>query len=199
MSQPEELRVREAADRFIKRFRKTLDFSTVFDEAFVAGSIQRLRKAGFFQSMNLTPQLVESLDQSVLEQAYKAFMNYYYLKAVYELGIGKNESIPPDVAAALSTSKFYNLLSDEGSGDLKITTPRELDEFVNDLSNVAKLYKSHLSPNIFESAAYKAGLKTINTQRRGIEIRDGDESLGVEKGTKVYEVQKDIFNFFSLR
>src|ERR1700741_1273579 len=56
MSRQEEMRVQEAADRFITRFRETLDFGAVFDEAFAADPIRRLRKTGFFKSMNLSPQ-----------------------------------------------------------------------------------------------------------------------------------------------
>lgn len=197
MSPQEALRVKEAADRFIRRFRQTLDFGAAFDEEFVSDAIKRLRRAGFFQSMNMSPQLVEKLNDPALERAYKAFMNYYYLKAVYDLGVGESESTPPEVTAVIRTSKFSSLLSDEGSGDsIMITTQQQLDEFVNDLSNVAKLYRGHLSQNVFDSSTYKAGLKTINKQRSSLQIRDGYESLGVGKGTKVYETERDVFTFF---
>jgi hypothetical protein len=39
-------------------------------------------------------------------------------------------------------------------------------------------------------------VRAINKERRALQIRDGYESLGVKKGTKVYEVEQDIFNFF---
>jgi hypothetical protein len=147
--------------------------------------------------MNLSPQLVESLEEPALEKTYKAFMNYYYLKAVYDLGIGRNDSTPPDIAAALRRSKFSNLLSDEGSGDsITIATRRELDEFDNDLSNIARLYKGHLTPDVFDSPAYKERLKALKPPRPRLQVRDGNESLGVGKGTKVYELERDIFTLF---
>src|SRR5215475_8185594 len=115
MTPQEARRVEEAADRFIKRFRETLDFGAVFDEMFVVDAIQRLRKTGFFESMNISQQLIESLDNAMLKRTYKAFMNYYYLKAAYDLGVGDGSSAPPEIDTVIRTSKFYDLLSDEGS------------------------------------------------------------------------------------
>jgi hypothetical protein len=190
-------RIGEAADRFIKRFRETLDFGKVFDEMFVSDAVQRLRSAGFFRGINISDQLVQNLDEAALKRIYAAFMSFYYLKAVYDLGVGKDEDVPPEVAAALRASKFHNLLSNEGSGDSPtITTRQELEEYVADLNNIAALYRRHLTSDVFDSPAYKAGLKAINKQRTTLQTRDGDESLGVGKGTKVYAVEKDIFTFF---
>lgn len=197
MSPQQARRVEEAADRFIARFREKLDFGVVFDEMFVADAIQRLRKAGFFQNMNLSPELVEKLDDATLKRTYKAFMNYYYLKAAYDLGVGKDGSTPPEVTAVIKASKFSNLLSDEGSGDATIRTQEELEQFVTDLNNIAASYKKHLPQNVFDSPTYKASLKTLNTEgRRVLRIRDGYEDFGVREGTKVYMVEQDIFIIF---
>jgi hypothetical protein len=190
-------RVEVAADRFIGRFRETLDFGVLFDEMFVADAIQRLRKASFFQNMNLSPQLVERLDDATLKRTYKAFMNYYYLKAVYDLGVGKDESTPPEVAAVIKASKFSNLFSDEGSGDATITTQEELEQFVTDLNDIAASYKNHLAQNVFDFPTYKASLKTLNIEgRRVLRIKNGYEDFGVREGTKVYAVEQDIFIIF---
>lgn len=85
----------------------------------------------------------------------------------------------------------------EGGGDLiTIATRQELNEFISDLSNIGALYKAHLSPNVFDSAAYKERIRGHSQPRRRLRIRDGYESFGVAKGTKVYELEKDIFTFF---
>ncbi len=197
MSPQEARRIEEAADRFVRRFRETLDFGAVFDEMFVADAVQRLRKAGFFRSMNISPQLVERLDDATLERTYKAFMSYYYLKAAYDLGVGKGESTPPEVAAVIKASKFSNLLSDEGSGDAIITTREEVEQFVADLNNIAALYKKHLPQSVFDSTTYKASLTAINKDKHSqVKVRNGYEDFGVEEGTKVYAVEQDIFIFF---
>lgn len=190
--------VEKAADRFVGRFRERLDFGAVFDEMFVTDAIQRLRKAGFFESSGIIPQLVERLDDATLKRIYKAFMNYYYLKAVYDLGVGKNESTPPEVAAVIKASKFFNLLSDTGSVDAPdITTREELEQFVVDLSNIAAMYKKRLPRNVFDSPTYNTSLKAINMDKRStVRIRDGYEDFGVKEGVKVYEVEQDIFIIF---
>jgi hypothetical protein len=197
ISTQEARRIEEAANRFIKRFRETLDFGKVFDEMFVSDAVQRLRKVGFFRGINIGEQVVQNLDDAALKQTYTAFMSYYYMKAVYDLGVGRDEDVPPEVAAALRASKFHNLISNEGSGDSPtITTRQELEEYIADLNNIASLYRGHVSPNVFDSPAYKMGLKAINRSRDTLQTRDGDESLGVKKGTKVYAVDKDIFTLF---
>lgn len=198
MSSQEALRVEQAADRFVKRFRQTLDLSVLFDEMFVGDAIQRLRQAGFFRSMNMGPQLVEKLDDPTLTRTYKAFMNYYYLKAVYDLGVRKGQDTPVEVTAVISTSKFFNLLSDGGSGDSPVMTSRqELDQFVADIENIAASYRKHLPQDFFKTRTYKENLKLINKPEETLpRIHDGYETLGVAKGTKVYEIEQDIFTFF---
>lgn len=196
ISRTEDARVQEAADRFIKRFRQTLDFGTVFDEMFVQDAIRRLRTGQFFSSINLTPQLIESLDDQELERVYKAFMNSYYLRAVYDLGVGKNNTPPPDVEAVVKASKFANLLSNEGSGDAMIATRQEFEDFVREMTNIAGLYKAHLTPKVFASAAYKTRVRALYKSGGQVAITDGLEDFGVAKGTKVYQLDKDLFQFF---
>jgi hypothetical protein len=197
-SQPAVRRAEAAANRFIKRFRETLDFGLVFDEMFVSDAVQRLRNAGFFRGINISERLVQNLDEAALERTYKAFMNYYYLKAAYDLGVGKEEGAPPEVAAALRASKFHNLLSDEGSGDSPtITTRHELEEYVADLNNIAALYRQQLPQNVFDSATYKTSLKAINKDKHSqVRVRNGYEDFGIKEGTKVYTLEQDIFIFF---
>jgi hypothetical protein len=198
MSSQEARRIEEAADRFIKRFRETLEFGIVFDEMFVSDAVQRLRNVGFFQGINISEQLVQNLDETALKRTYKAFMSYYYLKAAYDLGVGKDEGEPPEVVAALRASKFHNLLSDEGSGDSPtITTRQELEEYVADLNNIAALYRQQLPQNVFDSPTYKARLTAIKKDKRSqVRIRNGYEDYGIKEGVKVYEVEQDIFIFF---
>jgi len=191
--------VEKAADRFVERFREMLDFGAVFDDMFVTDAIQRLRKAGFFENSDIIiPRLIERLDDATLKRIYKAIMNYYYIKAVYDLGVGKDESAPPEVAAVIKASRFFNLLSDTGSGDAPaITTREELEQFVVDLSNIAAMYKKRLPRNVFDSPTYNASLKAINLDKRSpVRIRDGYEGFGVREGVKVYEVEQDIFIIF---
>lgn len=197
MSPQEARRVEEAADRFIRRFRETLDFGTVFDEMFVSDAIQRLRKTGFFRGVNVSQQLVEQLDDATLERVYKAVMNFYYLNGVYDLSVGK-ESAPPEVTAALRSSKYLSTLADEEGGEPPtITTRQELEQYVADLNNVAALYKQRLPSDVFTSPAYKASLKAINKDKRSpVRIRNGYEDFGIKEGTKVYAVEQDIFIFF---
>jgi hypothetical protein len=51
-----------------------------------------------------------------------------------------------------------------------------------------KSIKSHKVPTC------KTNVKAINKEGKRVQVRDGYESLGVGKGTKVYEVETDIFH-----
>jgi hypothetical protein len=188
----EEARVQQAANRFIKRFRKTLDFSTVFDELFARDAVRYLRRTEFLTMINLTPQLIDTLDDADLKRAYKAFMNCFYLRAFYDFGVGKDDKTPPDVEAVVKVSKFSNLLSDEGSGDTLITTRQEFEDFVKELTRLAALYKRHLTPKVFASAAYKDRVDSDSY----FQVSDGSEHFGIAKGTKIYRLDKDLFKFF---
>ena len=204
-SHQETLRAKEEADRFVSRFRETLDFGLVFDEMSVSNSVRRMREAKFFESMYLSAKLVDSVDDATLRRAYKAFMNVYYLKTAYDISIrpiAGNEqkgdpSLPQEIASAMSSSKYLSVLLDEGVKDAPYaTTRKELRQFIGDFNRVAALYRKHLPRDFFNSETYKANVKVINKEGGRVQIRDGYESLGVGKETKVYEVDTDIFTFF---
>jgi hypothetical protein len=198
------LRVNEAAQRFITRFRETLDFGLVFDEMSASNAVGRMRKAKFFESMNLGAKLLDSVDDAALRGAYKAVMNVYYLQAAYNLSIRSlagNEHkgdppLPPEITSAMRSSRYLSVLLEEGAKDAPFATTREeLEQFVGDFTRVAALYKKHLPPDFFNSETYKANVEAINKEGESVQIRDGYDTMGVRKGTKVYEVDKDIFTF----
>lgn len=196
LSRLEIRRVQDAADRFIKRFHETLDFKTVYKETFLIDSIHRHRIANFFSELNIANELVIRLDDKTLERVYVANMNEIYLKAIYDAGV--SEETPLDVLAVIEGSKFNNLLSDQGSGDLPIIDSREdLEQFIDDLGKVARLYKKHIPKNVFRLARYKENLKAINKDKRSnVGVFDGYEELGIKAGTKVYTIEQEMFIFF---
>ena len=205
ISRQEEMRVQEAADRFIIRFHSTLDFGLVFDEIAVSNAVRRMREATFFESMSLSAKLVDSVDDATLMRAYKALMNMYYLKTAYDLTIrpiaGNEQNgdppLPQEISSALSSSKYLSALLKGGAQNPPdATTRQELEQFVADLNRVAALYKKYLPSDFFKAETYKANVKAINQEGEGVQINNGFESYGVSTGTKVYEVNKDIFTFF---
>jgi hypothetical protein len=204
-SREDELRVKKAADRFVSRFRETLDFGLVFDELSSAEAFPRLCKARVFESIFLGPKPVDSIDDAALKRGYKAFMNFYYLKFAYDLSarpIAGNEHdggvpLPPDVLSATQASRYLKWLVEDDSQDATYATTREeLDQFIAELERVAALLKKHLPANFFDSETYKANLEVINRNDGRVKVRDGFESLGVAEGTRVYEINQDVFTFF---
>lgn len=204
MSPQEARRVEEAADRFVRRFRETLDFGTVFEEMAASNALQILRKIDFFRSINISPQLVAKLDEATLRRVYKAYMNEYYLRGAYDLSVEPPDGVksgspppPPEITAMISASKYRPLLAAGWDGSLPtITTKAELEEYLSDLNKVAALYRSHLSSETFNSPTYKAAIKRVN-EYRDVDFRavSGVPELGVDANVKAYVIEKDFFIF----
>src|SRR6185437_8518836 len=106
-----ERRAGQVADRFVNRFRKTLDFG-------VAWKAFRLSDPSCTQRAN--GMLIESdygrlkLSSRTIEKLYIATMNYYYLKSVYDLSLAPIDSqyesddslTPNEVKVIQNRSKF---------------------------------------------------------------------------------------------
>jgi hypothetical protein len=198
-------RADQAADQFIKQFHETLDFGVAFDEVAISDAIQRLRKNRFFQSLDLSDSLAEEIDDATARRLYKAFMNFYYLRVVYSASIKvgfvdiDRAPLPQDIRGALQHShQLSNLLLTNSTDDPpKVMTMQELTQYITDLEQIAKLYKKHLPPDVFNSPIYKTNIKALEKERgRSLEIERGDDYFGVEDYTEVYVINRDIFTLY---
>ena len=198
----EAMRVKAAADHFVRRFHATLDFRTVFEEMFVSDAGQRLRKSNFFEGLNIKDELVTRLDDSRLRGIYEGFMNLYYLRMIYDFGQplsqdpkSSDSHLPLEIISAIKSSPFKELLSDPVTTDSPVIGEEtQLTSFMKDLKRVADLYRKHLPRQVFNSRNYKANVRELNyTRKVGFQIKNGFPELGVPDNTKVYVYEKDIF------
>ena|SRR5215204_1381759 len=189
MSQDAKRRASAVADRFLIRFRETLDFGTVFDEMGSSNALLGLRSTKFFEGFQFDPDLLHRTDDASLGRAYKAMMNVYYLGMLYSISkcTGEQEpKIPEDIEAALKASKF---------SDATIKTAQEMEEYISLNNQLAALYKKHLSRDVFESAAYGKKFARIEKQREKDHVAFNNyEDFGVPKGYPVYLAQRDFFS-----
>jgi len=204
MTEHEYERVKQAADHFVQRFHQTLDFATAFNEMKANNAIKVLRHADFFKSINMSQKLIDELDDATLERTYKAYMNEYYLRGAYDLSMEPLESganariqVPPEVEAAIKSSKYEPLLAAGWSGDLPtINTLRELDDYLQDLEFIASLYRKHLSNETFNSVSYKAGINRVNRYRSTkSRVMNGLPEFGISSKVKAYVIERDYFIF----
>ncbi len=202
MSAMELERSNKSADQFIEEFRKTLDFGSPYEKFFVKNSIQILKKHGFFNIVSQDKKFIRKLDDATLKRVYITEMNYYYLVLVHDLArykeLGRDSSNDdelsdkPHVLALQEAERRYRRSND----DLNIRTRNELEKYLKELNNVIDLYRENLSQDVFDSVQYKQGVKQINDfQKMVTSVSLLPSGFGFKKNTKVYSLQKDIFNF----
>jgi hypothetical protein len=198
-------RVNEAADRFLRRFRETLDFETAFGEMAATNAVQRLGARKLADLLDLSRQLANEVDEGTLNRAYMASMNFIYLRAVYNFSIEYNGRIDEDhvplpdelVSAIRGSRQLRHLLSDDVEDAPTVSTPQDLRQYIADMEHVAALYKKHLPPHVFESPTYKANIKMLGKNRgRAIEVDSGDDYFNIKEDTKVYTAQRDMFTIY---
>src|SRR5262245_25714968 len=85
----QKLRAERVADRFVQRFRQTLDFGTVW-KAFRVSDPSCTHRANGMLTQSAYEQL--KLSGPTVEKLYVAVMNYYYLQAVHELSLERIDS-----------------------------------------------------------------------------------------------------------
>lgn len=197
MTQGDRQRASEAADRFLMRFRESLDFGTVFDEMGSPKAMVGLRNTGFFEEFQFNPDLTHRLDDASLRRAYKAMMNVYYLGMLYNISKcdgGKAPELPKDIKALLKESTFTGA-EDTDDSRSKINTTQDLEEYVSLNETLAILYKKHLPPGAFETPAYKKKFARLDRQREKDHVAFSNyESFGIPKGSPIYLAQRDFFS-----
>lgn len=204
---PVDLRqVDQIANYFIHRFHETLDFGIAFDEVAVPDAVQRLQRARFFQTLDLSDSLAEEMDSVTAGRLYKVFMSFYYLRGIYAISIKvgltdiERAPLPAEIREAIQNSHLRFTLTDSVEDPPKITTAQELKQYIADLEHIARLYKKHLPRNVFNSPTYKANVETFNRDRgKPVQIFNGYEQLGINKDEKVYVVRRDIFTLYIIR
>ena len=191
--------VSESANQFIEIFHKTLDFGIAFDKMYVSDAIPKMRKSHYFQSIELNSELEATADDAVLEEYYKVFMNYYYLNGLCNIG-DEADTIPPEVAEFIKSTKFAKIILNENSDDKVITTVEEIKQFTTELNNIVDLYRKCIPKDTFKSKKYKTMLKKLTIkQSPNLEILDGYEDFGIKKGAKVYLLERDLFIFYFVK
>jgi hypothetical protein len=199
-------RASEATDRFIARFRETLDFGAAFDEVAAPNFLQGLRNTRFFENFGVNENLVRNSDAATLRRLYKAIMNVHYLGAVYNSSIGAQAEcgseqevvLPDEVRAAYAESRLFRSLSAGNNEDAPvINTRQDLEEYIALQNRVAVLLRRHLPSNVFNSPAYRRSVAALGQVRQsGVTVRNGYEDFGIPQSSPVYVVQRDLFTVY---
>jgi hypothetical protein len=197
-------RAEAAADLFIRRFRETRDFGRVFDELTVSDAFQRLRRAGELISFGLDESLAKEIDERTAVRFYKALMNLIYLRSVYAMSrkVGVivdpyRARLPRALRRVVNKSKQLRFIYSHSIEDFpSITNQRDLQQFIADMERMSALYRKLLPRGVFNSAAYRANVGQLESERGDhYGVDEGDDYYGIAETVEVYGLCRDIFCF----
>ena len=199
----EKLRQAErTADRFVERFRQTLDFETVWREFQVSDASCTYKTTDLY-SKNDYERL--KFSDALLERLYIAYMNYFYLSYAYGLSIirmGNDDSnlseekiIPKEIQAAERKTKYIEV-GDEGRP--RPQNAKEVEEMIAELNRLAKLWRKHMPRNIMRTATWRANIKYL-LNKGGVThlaVDSGKANLCIPDNIKYYIVDRGLFYFY---
>jgi hypothetical protein len=185
-------RAGQVADRFVNRFRATLDFGTAW-KAFRMSDPSCTHRANGILDQSDYERL--KLNSRTIEKLYIATMNYYYLMAVHDLSLApiasqseSDDSLTPnEVKVILKRSKFFQ------NDDRKLRSAREVGELISTLDRLSALYRKDMPAGVMKSPAWGANQKYLMA---GSGMVNGDETFCVPEKTRVYIVDRGLFYFY---
>lgn len=184
----------QTAQSFVEAYRKKRDFTDCFQTFFVSDAVERMKRAGFFRSMDLDPDLIQSATNDELAHAYVAMMNYHFASLAYEF----NYPTPPVPQELTSHKVEYRYLSSViGNSEVTtaVATKQDLARFTREFEYAAEVYRRLLPRDAFNSSAYKRRIAQNRTADR-LDKLNGLPDFGVPKGTVVFALSKDMFDFY---
>lgn len=190
-------RAGEVADRFVNRFRATLDFGMAW-KAFRLSHPSCTHRAN--GNLNESDYQRLKLSCQTIEKLYIATMNLYYLTAVHDLSLApigsqsdSDDSLTPnEVKVLLKRSKFFQ------NDDRKPQHAKEVDELISTYDELSALYRKDMPAGAMKSPAWRANQKYL-IARNGMDHEDAldaDATFCVPPKTRVDIVNRGLFYFY---
>ncbi len=190
-------RAGQVADRFVNRFRATLDFGVAW-KAFRLSDPSCTHRANGILTQSDYERL--KLSSRTIEKLYIATMNYYYLMNVHDLSFAgidsrsdsDDSSTPNQVKLIVKRSKFFQ------NDERQIQNAQEVGELISTFDHLSALYRKDMPAGAMRSPAWRANQKYLigssGTDHEG--VLDGIEIFCVPQKTKVYIVDRGLFYFY---
>ena len=192
-----ERRAGQVADRFVNRFRATLDFGMAW-KAFRLSDPSCTHRAN--GNLNESDYERLKLSSRTIEKLYIAMMNYYYLMAVHDLSLARigpqsdpDDSLTPnEVKVIVKRSKFFQ------NDDRKPQNAKEVGELISTFDQLSALYRKNMPAGAMKSPAWRANQKYLIASS-GMDpggALNGSETFCVPQKTRVYIVNRGLFYFY---
>jgi len=192
-----ERRAGQVADRFVNRFRATLDFGMAW-KAFRLSDPSCTHRANGVLNQSDYERL--KLNSRTIEKLYMATMNLHYLMGVHELSLARIDSqsdyddslTPNEVKVIEKRSKFFQ------NDDRKPQNAKEVRELISTLDQLSAAYRKDMPAGAMKSPAWRENQKYLIASSaidHGGAL-NGDATFCVPEKTKVYIVDRGLFYFY---
>lgn len=192
------------ADKFVRRFLETLDFSVPYNEFFTQDRNLRSKNARVLRGG--LRMKVETVPDQSLDRFYTEFMNYYFLSNIWDLTKKQSkgrrqDSMPSEIATAIKGSNYFRMTMSDGAsccdnGEDELRTRAEVFQFTKDATRINALFRKYMPPNSTSSQIYKQNIKKLTVNLEKSSVTMGHPSMGVSDDRPVYRVERGLFFFY---
>lgn len=203
-------RAEQLADRFVQRFKETLDFEVVYREFFPVDLKERLPNSMATWGLEEHQEMLKKISPAEAEQAYIAFMNIYYVAGLYHINVLTQEEegndeinletvYPPELVETMKRPSFGAFFAEcfkdnsHGSSLDILQSAESIKRYIKDAPHLISLFRKYMPPQPFDSENYKAYLKELVWDGRETSVKEGDDYFGVNEATTVYQVYREMF------
>ena len=184
----------QTARSFVEAYRKGRDFKDCFQAFFVRDAVERMKLAGFFESMDMDRALIQDATTDELTRAYVAVMNYHFASLAYEFNF-PNGPVPRELTSHKEDYRYLLTVIGESKLTTAVVTKEDLARFTREFEYAAEVYRRLLPRNAFKSSNYRRRIAE-NMDADKLDKLNGLPNFGVPEGTAVFALSKDMFNFY---
>jgi hypothetical protein len=184
----------QTAQSFVEAYRKRRDFKDCFQAFFVRDAVERMKLAGFFKSMDMEPALLQDATTDELARAYVAVMNYHFASLAYEFNYPK-APVPQELTSHKEDYRYLSSVIGDSQATTAVVTKQELATYTREFEYAAEVYRRLLPRDAFKSSDYKRRIAE-NRTADSLDTLNGLPDFGVPKGTAVFALSKDMFDFY---
>jgi len=178
----------------VAAYRKRRDFRDCFEAFFVRDAVDRMKRSGFFKSMDLEPELIQAATTDELARAYVAIMDYRFASLAYEFNYPK-APVPQELTSRKESYRYLLSVIGDSQVPTAVVTKQDLARFTREFEHAADVYRRLLPRDAFKSPAYKRGVARNMTDDR-LDKLDGLPNFGVPEGTAIFALSRDMFDFY---
>ena len=121
----------QTARGFVAAYRKRRNFRDCFEAFFVRDAVDRMKRSGFFKSMDLEPELIQAATTDELARAYVAIMDYRFASLAYEFNYPK-APVPQELTSRKESYRYLLSVIGDSQAPTAVVTKQDLARFTGE-------------------------------------------------------------------